>query len=89
MILLLKINNVYIISIILSCTCMYLFQLYDMIIFILGPYGPSNNYRSQQPNMQVPNDLVLKLMEAQQVINFFTRNNKITYFLIYFILFMS
>lgn len=38
-------------------------------IFFLGSYGPSSNYRSQQPNMQVPNDLVLKLMEAQQVIN--------------------
>lgn len=37
------------------------------IIFV-GPYGPSNNYRNQQPNnMQVPNDLVMKLMEAQQV----------------------
>jgi len=33
----------------------------------LGPYGHSNNYRGQQPNMQVPNDLVMKLMEAQQV----------------------
>lgn len=33
----------------------------------LGPYGPTNNYRNQQPNMQVPNDLVMKLMEAQQV----------------------
>ncbi|XP_015363733.1 PREDICTED: eukaryotic translation initiation factor 4E transporter-like [Diuraphis noxia] len=31
-----------------------------------GQYGSSNNYRSQQPNMQVPNDLVMKLMEAQQ-----------------------
>ncbi|XP_050442719.1 eukaryotic translation initiation factor 4E transporter-like isoform X2 [Adelges cooleyi] len=32
-----------------------------------GPcYGPSNNYRPQQPNMQVPNELVMKLMEAQQ-----------------------
>lgn len=37
------------------------------IIFV-GPYGPSNNFRSQPPNnMQVPNDLVMKLMEAQQV----------------------
>lgn len=35
--------------------------------FFVGPYGPSNNYRTQ-PNMQVPNDLVMKLMEAQQVI---------------------
>ncbi|XP_016659667.1 eukaryotic translation initiation factor 4E transporter isoform X2 [Acyrthosiphon pisum] len=32
-----------------------------------GQYGSSNNYRSQQPSMQVPNDLVMKLMEAQQI----------------------
>lgn len=35
----------------------------------VGPYVP-NNYRNQQPNMQVPNDFVMKLMEAQQVKNY-------------------
>lgn len=41
-----------------------------MFINIIGPYGPPNNYRNQPPNMQVPNDIVMKLMEAQQV-NYF------------------
>lgn len=36
----------------------------------IGQYGPPNNYRNQQPNMQVPNDFVMKLMEAQQVKNY-------------------
>jgi len=46
------------------------------INIFIGQYGSSNNYRSQQPNMQVPNDLVMKLMEAQQV-----NNHEIKYFI--------
>ncbi|XP_050521853.1 eukaryotic translation initiation factor 4E transporter-like isoform X2 [Daktulosphaira vitifoliae] len=32
-----------------------------------GQFSSSNSYRSQQSNMQVPNELVMKLMEAQQI----------------------
>lgn len=44
-----------------------IYKLYYFCNVFEGSYGPSNNYRSQPPNMQVPNDLVMKLMEAQQV----------------------
>lgn len=43
----------------------YLYNIFDNNF--IGPYGSSNNYHNQQPNMQVPNDLIMKLMEAQQV----------------------
>lgn len=53
------------------CFNIYLKQFLEILKVIntifVGPYGSSNNYRSQQTNMQVPNDLVMKLMEAQQV----------------------
>lgn len=43
----------------------------------LGSYGSSNNFRSQQSNLQVTTDLVMKLIEAQQVIFFSCYTRKI------------